>query len=585
MIHRLFFLFFLFFLLFPCTAVSQLTPELRRDSILTFFANEETGTNHAAAVARVLSGADVETGYGMLADLTHIATPDVVERFRLTTAYVLLYKSMPVEIREDIEHVWAVLPVYPLMGESERVCYYASLYLTTKVFPPEARWFNGRSRLENENDSRSFLLHWMRETSETGEEDFDSPTYGAAVFCAMLLLRDHSGDSVLSRRAELMAQWLLADFAHDYLAGAHAGAHSREFMLSAVHPVTSDMSAIAWLYFGDGPRLYGREQYFAALSDFEALPEIIELATDRQEAYEAWEAKRSAPLFRDNGLARGGPLWKYTYMDPLYAIGSIPGGLIQPREQHSWDVTWIPENPESPATLYLMQPYADPNALTPFLPHSEEIALRVTSTFDSYYSTVTRTVGGSPFEDVFQYRNTLIALYDIGQVTRFPLLTGILPSHVKRMDVDTVRSGWITINTGDVYIGLYPLKRFRIADGPFGRVFSSPERRNGAIVQVAGRNVIGSYDQFLKRIRASHVDASRFDTERQISYTTMFGDTLRMQYQGGRYVNGKPYAPPPDDLLFTGTRLFSARGSGVLTIRSSTGDVHIDIKKLEIRKD
>ncbi|MCZ7554859.1 MAG: hypothetical protein M5R41_00470 [Bacteroidia bacterium] len=568
------------------SAAAQPTLTERRDSVISFWTNHETTNNHAAAVARILSRNDSAVQYGMdmLRSLSAMATPDIIERFRLTTAYVLLRNTMADDVRQDIEMVWTELPVRPFEAEHERVCYFAALHLSTLYFGDSAVWFNGRTRQENQDESKAFLLHWMREVTEAGQEEFDSPTYGAAVFNALLLLRDHAIDDGLRKRAELMAQWLLADFAHEYLVGAYAGAHAREHMLSAMQPITSDMSSIGWLYFGDGTRLYSRDQYFAALSDFEPLPEIVDIATHRQEPYEAWEQKPRRKPLRDNGLTGNGPVWKYTYMDPLYAIGSIDGGLIQHREQHTWDVTWIPDNPEKSATLFLMQPYSDANSLTPFLPHSEELALRSTAILDPYHGTVTKIVGGSPFEDVFQYKNTLIALYDIGTVTRFPVLTGFLPPDVKALDIDSVKSGWITINTGDVYIALYPFKRYRMAEGHFGRHMISYERRNGAIVQVAGRNVVGPYEQFVRRIKASKVDASRLDSDMSIRYITIFGDTLSMAYEGSRTVNGEVLPHPPKNLLFSSPRLSCEKGSGALTVRGKDSDVVIDMRKMETNR-
>jgi hypothetical protein len=576
-----------FFLLLSLgSAVAQPTLRERQDSIKAFWTYSETPDNHAAAVARILSDDDSIVHYGMdmLRRLSGMATPDIIERYRLTTAYVLLRDSMAEDVKQDIELVWAELPVRPFEAEHERVCYFTALYLTTHYFGNDAVWFNGRSREENQRESRSFLLHWMKQVTEAGQEEFDSPTYGAAVFTAMLLLRDHATDDGMRKRAELVGQWLLADFAHDYLGGAYAGAHAREHMLSAMKPIASDMSSIGWLYFGDGPRPFSRDQYFASLSSFEVLPEIIDLATHRQEPYEAWEQKPRPKPLRDNGLIGSGPLWKYMYMDPLYAIGSIGGGLITHREQHTWDVTWIPDNPEKPATLFLMQPYSDANSLTPFLPHSEELALRSTATLDPYHGTVTKIVGGSPFEDVFQHKNTLIALYDIGTVTRFPVLTGFLPPDVKAMDIDSAKSGWITINTGDVYIALFPFKRYRIAEGAYGRHFISYEKRNGAIVQVAGRNAVGPYEQFVKRIKAGKVDLSRLESDMSIRYVTIFGDTLSMTYHGTRTVNGRPLTVPSADVLFSSPRLSSEKGSGLLTVRGKDGEAVIDMRKLEIRR-
>ncbi|MBR9976810.1 MAG: hypothetical protein KFH87_01875, partial [Bacteroidetes bacterium] len=312
----------------------------------------------------------------------------------------------------------------------------------------------------------------------------------------------------------------------------------------------------------------------------------------RAKPFESWERKRTARIYRNarNFTLHPDParatedVVRYTYMDPLYAIGSIPGGLVQPREQHSWDVTWISDHPEEPATFFLMHPYSDPEALRPFMPHSADLALRNTGLHDPYFGTVTKIVGGSPFEDVFQYKNTLIALYDIGEISRFPVITGFMPLDLQSLDIDSTETQWITINTGDVYIGMYPLAPCRIIDGSIGRHYFSSHKRNGVIIHVAGRNVAGSYEQFRKRLRGTVVDTSRFAADLHVRYTTPDGDKLVFTYGGERSVNDRTPSMQ-DELLFDSPLLHSRRGSGILTLRGRSGDVVLDMKAREIREE
>ncbi|MBR9974955.1 MAG: hypothetical protein KFF77_05195 [Bacteroidetes bacterium] len=579
-------------LLLAVPAQAQRTIETRKDTVFAFFRDADTGLNYAAAAARVLETATRPDGLAMLEELTTIVTPDPTERFRMTTVYVRLHDILPDSMRARIEYIWASFPLRPFDGEHEEVAYYSSLYLMCHFGGTDAAFYNGRSLNENRNDARAWLLHWMQEVTERGQRQFDSPTYAALMLVSMVLLRDFAPDEDMRRRSELMAQWLLADFAHDYLNGAYCGAHARENMLaSLLNPVASDMSGPGWLYFGDGPQVYGREQFFLALSDFTPLDAIVELAINRTEPYESWERKRSAVRYRSSDLGKyaktgaydtdAEDVPRYTYMHPLFAMGSIPGGQVQPREQHSWDVTWIPKDPQKPATLFVMHPYFDPVGLRPFIPHSPEIALRAIGLLDSYFGTVTQPAAGSPFEDVFQHRNTLIALYDIGQVSRFPLVAGFLPPEYKKMDVDSTRSGWITINTGDVYLAVYPLAPYRIVDGMFGKHLFSPHKRNGVIVHVAGRNTAGSYEQFRKAVRETKVDTSRFASDASIRYTTPDGDVFAFTFAGTRTVNGESVMMK-EDMLFDSPRLQSKRGSGALTIRSTEGDVTIDMRALRI---
>ncbi|MCB2204143.1 hypothetical protein KQI65_05290 [bacterium] len=580
-------LLFILFLSIAATqpVAAQLDISVRRDSIRTFFTTADIDANYPAATARVLDTVHREEGLAMLGALTSSVSPDVIERFQMTASYIHVRPQLSDSLRERIESIWEFFPIRPLQGEHERVAYYTALYLASTYFSPDAHFFNGKSREENVHDAQDFLLNWIRESTERGQREFDSPTYASMFFMSMLLLRDFARDEDLRLRAELMAQWLLADFAHDYLNGSYCGAHSREKRDPATLslPVANGMSSIAWLYFGDGPRVYGRAQYFALLSDFQPHPAIVELATVRREPYESWERKRPAKQIRSGLVPVVDDVVRYTYMDPLYALGSIPGGKVQAREQHSWDVTWIPEDPTSAANLFVMHPWSDPASLLPFLPHSDEIAFRNIGLVDPYYDTVTKMVGGSPFEDVFQHRNTLIALYDLEEVKRFPLIIGYLPADPRDMRVDTLKSGWISINTGDVYIGMYPLKKFRIADSQGKPLFVSNELRNGVIVQVIGRNEAGSFKSFMQKLHKTVIDTSAFDSDMRIRYTTMDGEKLDFTYHGQRTVNGNTIGMAKDK-LFDSPRLTSELGSGMLTIHAINGDVIIDMHALEIRQ-
>ena len=582
MIRSIGILFVLVFLSQPAQA--QLDFNARRDSVLQRFVQPDIGGNYAAATACALSPAERETGYAMFRELASTVSFDAVERYRMTAAYLHLLPGMNDSLKGQIQYIWEHFPVSPSQSEYQRVAYHTAQYLAAATFPEDAAYFNGKSQTENLTESRAYLLHWMDESCRYGQRDFDSPTYGGVFFTAMLLLRDFSNDEEVRRKAELMAQWLLADFAHDHLNGNYCGAHAREQSGGAVHPVSTEMSSISWLYFGDGPRVYAREQLFAALSDFRPHPAIVELATVRSEPFESWERKRPAERLRSGAGTSDEDVIRYTYMTPLYAMGSIPGGLVQPKEQHSWDVTWIASDPRNPATLFLMQPWSEAGALTPFLPHDEELALRMMSARDPYFDTVSKTVGGSPFEDVFQYRNTLIALYDIDDIKRFPVIVGFFPPEVDTMHVDSLGSGWITINTGDVYLGVYPFKPYRLIEGAVATNLITTEKRNGFIVQVAGRNVAGSFKDFQKRIEKTRPDLGDFDSDRRVRYSSMFGDSFDVTFHGARSVNDKTPSMP-GDLLFSSPWLSSKRGSGVLTLHATSGDVQLDMNTATISSE
>ncbi len=51
-----------------------------------------------------------------------------------------------------------------------------------------------------------------------------------------------------------------------------------------------------------------------------------------------------------------------------YAVGSVQGGLLQPIQQHTWEVLWATARPEGFNVLFTVHPYADPHELGMYFP-------------------------------------------------------------------------------------------------------------------------------------------------------------------------------------------------------------------------
>jgi hypothetical protein len=553
----------------------------RVDTIRAFFAGGTAGTDYATALALYHREDTRDSACRMLSDLMAVRSTDVIERFRNAAVFQHTKATLPDSLRREFAALWRYAPPNAQLSEHERVAHFAAQLLMAESLGDEQPWYNGRSTRENRADALAGLEEWMRGVCMEGQQEFDSPSYGPVFFCAMLLLRDFAADGRLRAQAGVMAAWLLADHAHEYIGGLFGGAHGREEMVSAMQPISSEMSAIAWLYFGDGPQMYSREQYLASLSSWRPPEAVVELATMKTAPFTAVEWKRSEDRIRgDSVRSRSFP--KLTYVDPLYVIGSIPGGLVQSLEQHSWDATWTSDSLQS--TLFTMQPYAEFDGMRGFFPHAAERIQRIISFIDPYFGTITKTVGGSPYEHLFQHRNTVVALYDFPPIRRFPLITAFLPRMVPAFEVDSARSGWITIDAGDVYIGYHPLKRFDIFREQYGQRLYSRGSPNGAVVTIVGRNAVPSYREFRRRIRATAVDTAAFAATGTLRYTTIGGDALECRPGAPLRVNGAERRFDAG-LLFDSPWISCARGTGVMRIAYSKGTLALDVPNATMRTE
>jgi hypothetical protein len=555
--------------------LAQLPYRDRADSIQAFFRTGAAGDNYFSALARIMSAGQRDEGIAMLRKLVMTKSTEVLERYRLSAVYLFASDFLPDSVASRMRYIWATVPVNLLYDEHDRVLYYSTLYLMTEKLGPAQSWFNGRSSADNHADAADFLRTWMADVTREGQQEFDSPTYGPLFIASMLLLHRFTADAEMRLRAETMTTWLLADYAHEYLGGWYGGAHAREELYSAMHPIESQFSALAWLYFGDGPQVYALEQLLASFCDYRPPEAVVELAVRKLKPFEAFEMKRSVDRLR-NDSTRARLVPKYTYIDPTYMIGSIPGGVTQYREQHTWDATWPSLTEQS--TIFTMQPYAEQDGLSDFFPHSPITCYRLVTMMDPYYATITKTVGGSPYERIFQHRNTVIALYDIPDIKRFPLCVGFMPKDVKSFDNDSLRTRWITMDAGDVYAAYYPFKPFVIYPEDIGQRLYSRDRRNGAIVQIVNRSEAGNYKDFVAKIRASKIDLRDFDDKRTVRYTTIKGDALSCTFDGSLSVNGKEQTFDTSK-LFQSPWLDCTRGTGVLRIKTRKGTIVVDMNK------
>ena len=206
----------------------------------------------------------------------------------------------------------------------------------------------------------------MTITTTIGQGEFDSPTYITVFLTPMLVLQEFAADSLMRNRAHMMVDLLFADFAAEHLAGNYGGGHSRDYPDDIINPLAAPSTMWAWLYFGqpefeqwNETRYRPRhrtswETVLGALVSYR-LPEIIRLiATDRSEPYVHQETKRVRNIIRF-GKEMNPPVYKYTYVTKEFVLGSLQGGILQPIQQHTWDVTFVSEKPNN--TVFSLHPF------------------------------------------------------------------------------------------------------------------------------------------------------------------------------------------------------------------------------------
>jgi hypothetical protein len=265
----------------------------------------------------------------------------------------------------------------------------------------------------------------------------------------------------MKKRATMMLDYLIADFAVESLDGVFVGAHSRVYDRPVVEKWNNVSSDFGWVLFGQG--------YTADLPANYLLYYVLASATSRRQSssasprprerpYTHYERKRTRNRWRFFDELHG-PVYKTTYMRHEYAVSSDQGGTLQPIQEHSWDVTWnVPDPRGVQNTLFTMHPYSSLRELQTYFTFPPDQAVAEVVSSKKTYDSPDKLVGGSPYEQIFQDQDTVIVLYDIPEDTRFPHINGFFSKDLAEVREDP--AGWIFARGGDTYIACRPLQPY-----------------------------------------------------------------------------------------------------------------------------
>jgi hypothetical protein len=310
------------------------------------------------------------------------------------------------------------------------------------------------------------------------------------------------------------------------------------------------------------PRYRGSwESVLAAMSNYRIPGIIVRMATDRSRPYVHRERKRVRNVIRF-GDELNPPAYKYTYMTADYVLGSLLGGVLEPFQQHTWDVTFVSDRPCN--SIFTVHPYHSSRQLGMFFPEELNILSKDVDRYKVVYTNPDKWNSSSPFEQTFQHRNVLIVLYDIAPGSQHPHIDGFFPGNLDARRTDS--SGWIFCRSGRTAVAFFPLQPYMwIHEGRNWRLRSG-YLRNGAVVETAVVPDSASFERFVRRIRTRVPFRSRDHEPWKVTYTSSAGDRLAFSFDGPRLLNGRPW-DPSSTRLYDGPFMSSETGSGIIRLK------------------
>ena len=488
------------------------------------------------------------------------------------------------DARRALRRAWKTYMPYRGDTENHWLLYYSSLYLMSQLWPnePGNMWYTGKSSEENLQEAKGWIESWVHLTTTRGQGEYDSPHYMTMYLIPISYLAAWAKDPAMKKRASMMLDYLIADYAGENLDGLYVGAHSRVYPNQVLDKWPVIASDYGWLWFGLGHPLEphsGYAMYYLVASGYEP-PEILKkIATDRSHPYTHYERKRTRNRWRYFDELNG-PVYKTTYVRREYAVGSDQGGTLQPIQEHSWDVTWAVPDPRGVQnTLFTLQPSSSIRELQTYFTFGPDAAIQEVVRSKRTYDSPDKFVGGSPYEKIFQNQDTIIALYDIAPGSRFPHINGFFSKDLAELTEDP--SGWIFARGGEALIAFRPLQPYLWKPLPQGgKRFFSPYLKNGVVVQVAARSEFPDMAAFRRAILALPLKAT-LEPRPHVRFRSLRGRWMDFTWGQTPELDGRPldYAAWP---LFGGPFMESAVDSQKLVLKYGTMRRTLDFRTLTV---
>lgn len=510
---------------------------------------------------------------------------DMFWMFPVTAIAYLDQGQLSESARQALHRSWKSYMPYRGDTENHFLLYYTSLYLMAQLWPdqPGELWYSGKSSAENLEEARQWIEGWVHLTTTRGQGEYDSPHYMGVYLLPMSYLAAWAKDPAMKQRASMMLDYLIADYAPENLDGLYVGAHARVYEQQLVEKWNGVSSDFGWLWFGIGRPMPFPDNYvlYYALASGYKPPQILQrIATDRTQPYTHYERKRTRNRWRFHDELHG-PVYKTTYVRREYAVGSDQGGVLQPIQQHSWDVTWsVPDPRGVQNTFFTNHPYSSVQELQTYFVFTPDSGTEGVVKSKKTYDSPDKFLGGSPYEKLLQDKDSVIALYDIAPETRFPHVNGFFSKDLSEIVED--KSGWIFMRGGSTtYIACRPLQPYLwkpIATG--GRRLFSPYLKNGFVVQVAAASEFSDLAAFGRAVAALPLQF-HMDPVPTVRFRSLRGVLLEFTYGESPKVNGKPldYAHWP---LFGGPFVLAGVDSEELILKYGNLRRTLDFRKLTV---
>ena len=388
---------------------------------------------------------------------------------------------------------WQVVPGSDLLDfstEGSQIIFHACEILAGQLYPNQVFTAGGLTGLEHRKTGEQRALEWMSAHGSRGFYDWDSDV----VFAQSLIALSHLVDL-----AKAEAVWDLASVVMDKIFfalalnsykgvfGATKGSARAREIKSGLLDATSGITRVMWGMGVFNDQISGAVS-LAQVEKYSLPPIIADIAAGLPG--EMWNREQSS-------LA-GRTVNKVTYRTPDGMLSSAqdyhPGEAG--KREHIWQATLAPN-----CIVFTNHPAA-----------SSEKEERIPNFWR----------GNGALPRVAQYKDALIALYDLPPASRFLFTHAYFPTH--DFDETALREGWVFARKGDGYIALTASPAFEpIQEGKTAhRELRSYGAHSAWICQMGWQAEDGDFAAFQEKVLGLKISLSGL----QVDFQTLRGNQL-----------------------------------------------------------
>ncbi len=552
----------------------------RCDSVLTFLQGPNAPVNSFTIMARLNKGVDLNTSMMFVDSFIGNPSGDMFWQYQVAGMYFFGQKNLDAAAKEKIQKAFRGYEAYRGNTENHWLQYYASIYLmASEPGYEQLPWFNGKTNQENLSESKEWLKHWMKEYTSKGSREFDSPHYGGWYLVPVCLLYDFSKDNEMRGKAEIMMNWILVDYLSDFSNYVHAGANSRVHDPYIFRKEKTHTSLILNFLLGERPifnsKGKGLNMHYHlsifALSQFRLHPVISGAYASRIYPFVNSETHRSMPKIRFTDNSEN-IVKKTNYISSGFALGSVTSGNYTEIQSRCWSLDWINKD-GSTGTFFGLHAYYSENIVSAWFPGEPSYVLKDVCNVRPNYCMNDKWVGGSPFEKLFQYKNTLIGTYELYGQAAMQEISFHLPDHFDSVYVDT--SGLMCVETDTMYFAVRFHGDYELSAEKSGQRIRIKGKNPGFILEVTEKKNFPSLMAFLKDF-----DSRPYQFAYEgIHYKNGSGEFMDLFPNGTALVNDKPLKVDNKYLINNpGVKA----GKGIMKIKHGKASMTMDINKSKI---